>query len=184
MYGAFVWARGALNGRKRRFPARAGREWRAGSFGGNAGECVQDVGIGETSGWGEEWSGNTCIFGGSAAHPSAATSIGDFGAKPHLLTAGKNTYLVPAGTNVTLDFTPGQGGPPRMTLAQVCRPSPTPTPVRLTGPRFGSLNGIARVLCVCVWGGGSVRLPAPRAVGVDVKFVLTPPCAFVFLVKG
>ena len=24
LYGAFVWARGALNGRKRRFPARAG----------------------------------------------------------------------------------------------------------------------------------------------------------------
>jgi hypothetical protein len=28
----------------------------------------------------------------------------DFGANPNKLAAGKNTYLVPAGTNVTLDF--------------------------------------------------------------------------------
>ena len=50
-------------------------EWRAGSFGGNAGECVQDVGIGPTSGWGEEWSGNTCIFGGSKVSRTIVTSI-------------------------------------------------------------------------------------------------------------
>lgn len=54
--------------------------------------------------WGEEWQNNTCIFGGSAAHPEAATKIGDFGAAPNKLSAGGNTYLVPPGTNVTLDF--------------------------------------------------------------------------------
>ena len=66
--------------------------------------CVQDVGESSKAMWGEEWQNNTCIFGGSAAHPETATKIGDFGADPNKLAAGGNTYLVPPGTNVTLDF--------------------------------------------------------------------------------
>ena len=58
--------------------------------------------------------GNTCIFGGSAAHPSPATKIGDFGAKPNKLAAKKNIYLVPPNTNVTLDL---GGASTLMTLA-------------------------------------------------------------------
>ena len=79
-------------------------EWRAGSFGGNVGMCVQDVGNPTAAMWGEEWQGNSCIFGGSAAHPSVATKIGDFGASPNKLAAGNNIYLVPPNTNVTLDL--------------------------------------------------------------------------------
>jgi hypothetical protein len=66
--------------------------------------CVQDVGESSKAMWGEQWQNNTCIFGGSAAHPETATKIGDFGAAPNKLAAGGNTYLVPPGTNVTLDF--------------------------------------------------------------------------------
>ena len=66
--------------------------------------CVQDVGESSKAMWGEQWQNNTCIFGGSAAHPETATKIGDFGAAPNKLAAGSNTYLVPQGTNVTLDF--------------------------------------------------------------------------------
>lgn len=66
--------------------------------------CVQDVGASTTAMWGEEWQNNTCIFGGSAAHPEAATKIGDFGSAPNKLAAGGNIYFVPPGTNVTLDF--------------------------------------------------------------------------------
>jgi hypothetical protein len=89
-------------------------EWRAGSFGGNAGMCVQDVGNSNQAMWGEEWSGNTCIFAGSSAHPGPP-KIGDFGASPHKLTAKANKYLVPEGTNVSLDF---GGTSSLVTLAQ------------------------------------------------------------------
>ena len=49
----------------------------------------------------------TVFSGGSPAHPfntTAGTKIGDFGASPNKLAAGKNIYLVPKGANVTLDF--------------------------------------------------------------------------------
>ena len=102
-------------------------EWRAGTTGATAdvGTCVLNVGLcpqscaglkmpGHPSMWDEEWSNNTCIFGGSAAHPSTS-KIGDFGTAPTKQIAHNNKYLVPAGTDVWLDFyaTPG-----RMTLAQ------------------------------------------------------------------
>ena len=73
------------------------------------GTCVLDAGVNrrpkDGSGWGEVWDNNTCIFGGG--------SIGLFAQPPHILSARGNRYLVPEGSNVTLELS----GQERVSLA-------------------------------------------------------------------
>ena len=58
------------------------------------GQCVEDVGVGENSGWGEQWYNNTCICAG----PNAGVYSS---ADDHKLAAGGNVYMTKSG-NVTM----------------------------------------------------------------------------------